>query len=245
MEYGVCRLCRRESDLHRSHIFPAGLYKRFVSDLARGGGFLSLREGRITNQQFVRVWFCTECEARLKQGEDAYYALLQARPTSPQYDKRLYDFAVSISWRCALFYFEESQGVQWVESALECWRRYLLNELADAEPYSQLMASLESPSWKPWNQGLGGFAMPNLNLVLSLVGPFVIFGLSRPRELTQADIALLEPARLLPGGGQASLDDSVIESLVSVDSIRIAMSFLTEASSNRIREMNRMNERKR
>ena len=40
---GECRLCHKSKMLVDSHIFPAGAYKRFVSDQSKGGSFLNLK----------------------------------------------------------------------------------------------------------------------------------------------------------------------------------------------------------
>lgn len=237
MELGECRLCRVVGQLHASHIFPKGLYKRFVSDLTRGGAFISLRNKKETSKQFVRYWFCTDCEQRLKRGEDVFYSFLKDRPASSHCDPLLCYFAVSISWRCALFYFEDSRGEEWVAQAMERWRTFLLDQAHEPEPYSQYLISIEHLKWHPWNRGLGGFAMPNLNHVFSMVGPFIILGISRPQEFTAEELKLLEPAKLTTAGGTGSLDEKFIDSIFAVKRFRTAFDFMMTVSQNQLLEI--------
>jgi hypothetical protein len=237
----ICNLCNSRCKLKKSHIFPKGIYKRFVGDQSKSGAFLNLRDGRVNNLQFTRHWFCDDCEHRLQRGEDVYYKLVDNKPF-PQiysYDKWLYYFAVSISWRCALFYFENAQGSTYVQPALDCWRMYLLSETPIPEPYSQYMVSIASPKWKPWNQSLGGFAMPNLHLSLSVVGPLIIIGTTQPQEFSSADSKVLESAQLLPSGGNILFHDATIESICAVNHVATAIRFWQSVSENLIGRIER------
>jgi hypothetical protein len=208
-----------------------------VSNLTRGGSFVNLKEKAISSRQFVRFWFCTDCERRLKRGEDAYYNFLAERPAKSYCEPLICYFAASISWRCALFYFETEAGVEWVADALECWRLFLLDQVTNPEPYSQYLISIEHPKWKPWNQGIGGIAMPNLYHVFSLVGPFVVVGLTRPNEFSAEELKLLDAAKLPTVGVNALLIPEVFDSLLGVDRFSTAYNFVVKVSTAQLREI--------
>lgn len=208
-----------------------------MSDLTRGGQFVNLKEKSISSRQFVRFWFCTDCERRLKRGEDAFYKFVDGRPGTDYCEPMVCYFAASISWRCALFYFDDQPGVQWVADALERWRLFLLDQAPDPEPYSQYLISIEHPKWKPWNQGLGGIAMPNLSHVFSFTGPFIIVGLTRPQEFSEVELKLLEAAKLTIVGGDALLVPELFESLLAVDRFRTAYNFVVEVSERQLKEI--------
>lgn len=124
-----------------------------------------------------------------------------------------------------MFYFETAAGIEHVQVALEQWRTYLLGDSPAGEPYSQDLLSIESPRWERWGRSLGGFAMPNLHLTCSTVGPFLILGISKPDEFRDEDKSILAPAMLNPAGGNIQLSDTTTDAALGVRQVKIAVNY--------------------
>lgn len=235
---GQCRLCHKSKVLVESHIFPAGAYKRFVSDQSKGGSFLNLKYMNVRSKQFTRNWLCTDCERSLdEKGEKYFFTLNDSGAPIADYERALYYFAVSISWRSALFYFETEAGIQHVKAALEQWRKYLLGESSTAEPYSQYLLSIHSAKWEHWNHAVGGFAMPNMHLAFSTVGPYLIFGITNPNEFTYKDKTRIAPAQLNPAGGKFQFDDSMIDAAYGIHHVKVAIDFWQKVGLDKLMQL--------
>lgn len=107
MELGSCQLCGKErSQLVEGHIWPKFVYKRYVSNVAKGGSFVDLTAGKVTNRQHTRYLFCADCDGRVL-GEGEKYAAEFCRAVDSdrtgvrEYTEQLVKFATSISWRVA------------------------------------------------------------------------------------------------------------------------------------------------
>jgi hypothetical protein len=107
MKVGQCKLCGKQAELVRSHIWSRFGYKRYASDSSKGGQFVDLGKRKTHNKQYTKEWICTACEARLGEAEDYTARLLtrlEAQRDAPQeYDDRLLKFVTSMSWRTALY----------------------------------------------------------------------------------------------------------------------------------------------
>jgi hypothetical protein len=226
MPDGICRLCGNQRQLRESHVFPRGVYTRFVSDKQRGGSLLDLRNMREHSIQLRRRWFCAECEQRLDQGGENYFFrwLSPTEPTST-YQPMLHYFTVSVSWRCALLHFETTTGIECIVDALDAWRAYLLGTAAEIGPYSQYLLSLNAPKWDHWNRSLGGTAVPNHHLVFSVLGPFAVLGITHPDEFTDAEKMALAPAKLHRAGGMLQLDEATTDGATTVSHVCAAFEF--------------------
>jgi hypothetical protein len=101
MKIGKCHLCGKSGELQDGHIFPKFAYKRFTSNLAKGGQFADLQKQVLSNKQCRRSWFCSECEQNFGASEDYVAQLCDKIDSDPKasqtYDERLLRFAVSIS----------------------------------------------------------------------------------------------------------------------------------------------------
>lgn len=235
MPEDTCRLCREERQLRDSHVFPRGIYTRFVSDNRRGGSLLDLRNMRERSIQFKRRWFCAECEKRLDAGGENYFFrwLGTVQPTSV-YEPMLYYFAVSVSWRCALLHFETTAGIECITDAIESWRAFLLGTTAQVEPYSQYMLSLDAPKWDHWNRGVGGTAVPNHHLVFSILGPFAVLAITHPGEFSADEKLTLAPAELRPAGGTIELDEATTDRALAIRHARAACDFWRTVAVQRL-----------
>ena len=238
MPDGVCRLCGQTRELRSSHVFPQGIYKRFVADNQKGGSLLDLKNMAEHSMQFKGPWLCGECEGKLNRGgENYFFALLNCGRPITTYEPMLYYFAVSISWRCALLHFESNGGIDQISGALDCWRRFLLGKSRTAEPYSQYLLSLDSPKWERWNRGVGGFAYPNHHLVFSTLGPSVVLGITHPDNFTDADKDILAPGQLHPSGGTVHLDEPTTDAALTVEPIRGACNFWQAVGIQRLSQL--------
>jgi hypothetical protein len=106
MAFGNCQLCGRRRDLKDSHILSKFGYKRYVSDLSKGGSFIDLAKGQRTNRQYTEYWFCWDCQQRISQSQHYVAKMLDKIHQEPDdlvtYDGRLLRFATSISLRAAM-----------------------------------------------------------------------------------------------------------------------------------------------
>jgi len=235
---GECRLCHKSKVLVESHIFPAAAYKRFVSDQSKGGSFLNLKNMNVHPKQFTREWLCLDCEDRLnKNGEKYFFTLIDSGAPIADYEPALYYFAVSISWRCALFDFEEKAGIEHVKAALEQWRKYLLGESSTAEPYSQYLLSIQSAKWEHWNRSLCAFVMPNMHLAFSAIGPCLILGITHPSKFTYNDMTILAPAKLEPAGGKIQFDDSMTDAAYGIRHVKVAIDFWQKVALDKLMQL--------
>ena len=235
---GQCRLCHESKVLVESHIFPAGAYKRYVSDQSKGGSFLNLKYMNVRPKQFTRNWLCTDCERRLNEkGEKYFFTLIDSGVPIADYERALYYFAVSVSWRSALFYFETNAGIQHVKAAIEQWRKYLYGESSTAEPYSQYLLSIQSAKWEHWNRAVGGFAMPNLHLAFSIVGPYLILGITNPRAFTDIAMTMLSHAQLEPAGGKIQFDDSMTDAAYGIHHVRVAIDIWQKVGHHKLMQL--------
>ena len=141
------------------------------------------------------------------------------------YEPALYYFAVSISWRSALFDFEKKAGIQHVKAALEQWRKYLLGESSTAEPYSQYLLSIQSAKWEHWNRAVGGFAMPNMHLAFSASGRTLYLELQIRGNLRIYDMMILSPVHLDLAGGKIQFDDSMTDAAYGIHHVKVATDF--------------------
>jgi hypothetical protein len=69
MTVGECRLCLRTAVLLRSHIIPAGVYRRFYSDKASNPNPILITSKKLvqTSRQTVMHMLCANCEALLNE----------------------------------------------------------------------------------------------------------------------------------------------------------------------------------
>ncbi len=197
MPTGICALCKAYRELQLSHIWSSFGYKRYVANQKRGGAFLDLPKQKSHNKQVKDYLLCAECEQRLSRNETGAAGFLDQVAKSPasahNYDLSLHDFAVSISWRAALYLGAD------MELACDQWRRYLLGKRGDVGAFTQhafIAFGQDIPGRDvEWHKSLGGQVFVKERFVLSRMGPLLIVGhFEKTHLLTAAQIA----QRLLP-----------------------------------------------
>lgn len=208
MVVGICQLCGQTDEIINSHIWPRFAYKRYVSDLRKGGQFLDLQTGNPNAQkQYTRPWFCEHCD-RDVLGKDEKYAAefcnkLEKNPTDAHaYDGCLSSFAVSISWRTVKSWREgrRRSGDGLTDKASRRWKDYLRGKERNLGPYTQHLFIVFDRD-ASMHKGLGGGVFTDENLVLSQIGPLFIIGLLDRKHLSVTDLDVWSHSKLLEEGG--------------------------------------------
>jgi hypothetical protein len=206
MKVGQCKLCYKQRELVESHVWSRFGYKKYASDLSKGGRFVDLSKRETHNRQYTEVWMCKECEARLGKAEDYTAQLLtnlEKQPDKPfEYDELLLRFVTSMSWRTALYHLDGHPGLadEQVKGALKRWRDYLLDKKRDVRPYSQHLFVVFDKE-VGLHKGLGGEPHREDGFVLSHIGPLFMVGLLGRRDLSSSDRKVWEASELRPEGG--------------------------------------------
>jgi hypothetical protein len=189
MVIGSCHLCTYERELQDSHVWPRFAYKRYASDLKKGGRFADLFKQQLSNEQYTEFWFCKHCEGLF--GETAAGVLcdrIDRNPNASQsYDSDFLRFATSISWRTLKFFFKDrsNQSLESEWPGARQWRRYLLGKEVGVKAFSQ-HTFLISDNPQGFDKMLGGTVFRKLGIVFSQVGPLLFVGHLRP-DLLSAD----------------------------------------------------------
>jgi hypothetical protein len=210
MALGICQLCGRHTELVDSHVWPKFAYKKFVSNLAKGGQFIDLHAGNVTlnaQKQYTRPWFCEPCDRDVLGKNEKYAAefceRVEKAPTEVRgYDSRLLRFVVSISWRAAKFWHEQLQHApdDRAKKAYKRWKGYLRGKVRHLGPYTQHLFIIFDPEL-PLDRGLGGQVFPEDRVVVSQIGPLFMVGLLDRSHLPLAEIEAWSNSTLDEDGG--------------------------------------------
>lgn len=80
MPRGICKLCLLEKDLRRSHLMPAGVYRRDSPDSIT----VTAKKSYKSSEQITAHVFCDECEDRFdKNGENYVVRLISSKTAFP------------------------------------------------------------------------------------------------------------------------------------------------------------------
>jgi hypothetical protein len=193
MMSGKRKLCSKYKKQVESHIWSRFGYKRYVSDLSKGGRFVDLGKRATHNTQYKDEWMCSDCEGAIGITEDYTARMLarfeKQRKDSQEYDKRLLGFVTSMSWRITLYHLARRprDSNKRISQAVQVWRDYLLDKRNDVRPFSQHVFVVFDEE-AGLHKGLGGEIYPQDGYVLSHVGPLIMVGLYGRRELPVSDI---------------------------------------------------------
>ena len=196
-----CRLCGQNKDLAKSHIIPRFVYK-WLRESSVTGHMRLAEEPDIRSQDgFKPHLLCNECEALFSiwEGQFAsniFHPTQNNEEVDPIYRKWMLKFAVSLSWRTLIYFYEigldhfSPKQLGDAEKALEIWKQFLKGELSHPGQFEQhmmIMGLIED---------FGGFELPpNINryilrtvdmdvvsrgekesFVYTKMGKFVLFG---------------------------------------------------------------------
>lgn len=114
MNQGKCALCNQVSELQLSHVIPRfaikWIKKTSATNITRD------YQGKRKQDAYKKYLLCRKCEEKFSKFESyfashIFHKLIQEKITSPvEYDKRLGDFIISISWRFLFDYIEEQKN---------------------------------------------------------------------------------------------------------------------------------------
>ena len=201
MEVGKCHLCGESKELPDSHVWPRFAYKRYASDLSKGGRFADLFTMTLHNKQYTCFWFCTDCERIIGATEDSTARLcvrIEDAPEADQpYDENLLRFTTSISWR-TLKYCQDKQNSA-LESKWEAakrWKQYIRGTRGGVGPFTQHIY-LINDNPHGFDKFLGGVVSPDNSLVLSQIGPLLIVGHLEPNLLSSDEKSIWRRSQIL------------------------------------------------
>ena len=145
---GNCRLCGMRSELQKSHVLPAFVFRWMRETSATG----YLRFGHTVNLRAQdgekRNWFCGSCETILGNWEkrfadQLFHPFVNGRTFAHDYGDWLLKFCVSISWRLLMLQREmdefedyDTRNLESLTRADIAWKKFLRGEKLDAEPFS-------------------------------------------------------------------------------------------------------------
>jgi hypothetical protein len=208
MALANCHLCGQPAELVESHVWPKFAYKRYVSDLSKGGSFLDLRKGAISNAQYKRAWFCPTCDnERLGSVENSaagFCRTLEAGQSAPvRYDDRFLRFATSVSWRTLKLWMEEqpTRPTESLKRVLRQWKDFLNEKKNDVGPFTQHLFVVFG-ALVDWHKALGGTVFSREQVVLSQVGPLFIAGLLERNHLNASERRSWDHSKIARSGGQ-------------------------------------------
>jgi hypothetical protein len=240
---GQCKLCGNHSELQESHVWPKFAYKRYAADQSKGGSFVDLGKGRVTNKQYKFYWLCRYCEGVLSKLEDYaadFCARLEWKKAEPHaYDSRLLRFLTSINWRTGLAMMEWAPDQESVELTSACvsWRAFLKGKRPNVRPYSQHLFVFFSPGEIKWHEGIGGAFFSDDHVVVSQVGPLRTAGLTERKHLSAIDRKAWDTSEIKPEGGEVTpIEVWIGNKNITVDFAKL-LKFMERDSLARVRKL--------
>lgn len=140
-----CALCGRHARLFKSHVIP-----KFVVDWLKRtsttGYIRQVIKPNLRKQDIDKLkLLCADCESRFSKwekrfAEDIFIPFQEKYQQSFEYEEWLLLFVVSLAWRTVVkeietFREHNPKLAPFMDNALNCWRKFLLNEDADPGPY--------------------------------------------------------------------------------------------------------------
>jgi hypothetical protein len=241
----VCRLCDENPPIKNSHIMPRFGYERYPADLDRGGSFVELVTLTEHNKQLKRPWFCTVCEKQFGESyATSFIDKLAKNRADSNYDGELLRFATSFSWRACMFDIDEAGQKEQKETilapALERWRAFLRGDVPSVTPFTQHAFVMEANS-EPWDGRMGmEVSYPN-NLVITQIGPLIMFGRLKRQVITRQEQWALKQSELSKAGGKLA----VLSKTVANYTLTVAMGEVLDSAAVFCKVMGREFERKK
>jgi hypothetical protein len=200
----ICRLCDERPPIKHSHIMPRFGY-RYTSDKSKGGSYVELLTLTEKTKQLTRPWFCSECEKLFGESYAAdYIAQLEKDRHKTQYSGQLLRFAVSFAWRATMF--DVAEGGQSAKKsatlaeALARWKKFLRGEVTTTTPFTQ-HGFVWEPESAPWDGRMGvEVSYPN-NLVVTQIGPLILFSRLKRQKIGRWETNALRLSRISKDGG--------------------------------------------
>ncbi|GLX90628.1 hypothetical protein Pfra02_31960 [Pseudomonas fragi] len=222
MPQGICRLCKKNSDLKLSHFIPKFVGK-WVKDTS-ATGYIRLNQSINKRAQDIikEYWLCECCEQLFSSWEREFanrifYPFMDEGKSEARYGAWLPKFCASISWRTLTYVrSENSSRSEEVTRALDTAERalasYLLGESNTLGEYEQHLFPLEgmtdtSVAGLPSNLNryfLRTMQMDLLesdssSIIYTKMPGFMLMGLAGHREANR-----MRSSRVAMGGGKIS-----------------------------------------
>lgn len=205
---GKCRLCDAYGPLVASHLFPAFIYKLFVSDHRKGGSFVDLPNKCVATRQLTFPWLCARCDNEVLGGWEGvarpFLDRCMADPHSPQaYGEGVHRFAVSFAWRAGLLHMAQSDSQaarDLLRTPLRTWKAYLSGYGADVRPFS-VHAFLVIGGTFDVHKATGTEFVERSGFLFSQLGPLFVLGMLDRSRLELHEIDVWERSELRPRGG--------------------------------------------
>jgi len=152
---GKCSLCDTEAELKKSHIIPKFVFNWFKET---GGAMRSKSQPNLRIQDGEKEYLlCSDCEELFSGWEklfsEKFFLPLHGNPsiTTPfKYGSWALKFAVSVSWRVLLYYYQLHDlshfSRKQKKSALEAlgvWRGFMLGKLPHAGQFEQHLVTVD------------------------------------------------------------------------------------------------------
>ncbi|MFX0199604.1 MAG: hypothetical protein ACFFCW_26070 [Candidatus Hodarchaeota archaeon] len=145
MARGKCALCKKDSVPKKSHIVPKFVSK-WLKKTSATGFMRGVKEPKKRLQDLPRLpLLCGDCEQLFSKLESyfaskIFHPILDGKEKEVSYDEDFQRLIVSLNWRTLLTGYSDQIKVHpWIEQHLltaeECWRKYLLQESPNTEPY--------------------------------------------------------------------------------------------------------------
>lgn len=222
MDDNLCKLCRVNPPIENSHVLPKSAYKRYVSNLDRGGQFVDLGRMARDSRQLKRPWFCLDCEKLFGESyAGKILTELDRSRTGCKYTGELLRYATGLSLRTCLLDLHEGEtsinNAAILRRVRGVWREYLLGKTQTVGPYTQhvcIVADLDSL----WSQRIGGQVAYVHNLVITQIGPLIVFGrLKGQSRLTRDERNALNRTELTNNGGMLQTISQTEKNLALTD----------------------------
>jgi hypothetical protein len=154
---GKCALCTKETELKLSHIIP-----KFVFRWLKESAPSAIRSIRIPNQRVQdgekKYLLCSDCEKILNVWETTFCERVflplhdsKKKIISITYGPWALKFAVSVSWRVLLYFYQlddlahlSGKQRETTQKTLDVWRKFLLGELQNPGKFEQHLLYITS-----------------------------------------------------------------------------------------------------
>ena len=222
MPQGICRLCKKNSDLKLSHFIPKFVGK-WVKDTS-ATGYIRLNQSINKRAQDIvkEHWLCECCEQLFSSWEREFanrifYPFMDEGKSEARYGAWLPKFCASISWRTLTYIrsqntFRSEEVTRALDTAERVLASYLLGERNTLGKYEQHLFPLEGMT-----ETSARGVPPNLNryflrtmqmdllesdsssIIYTKMPGFMLMGLTGHKEANR-----MRSSRVAMGGGQIS-----------------------------------------
>ena len=206
MEFGKCRLCGVEGELHDGHISPKFGYRRYIT--GQGGRYFDCVKDKFETKQRTEYMFCHECETIRTGSLDSwgarFLAGFETEPYLPHvyHDEQFLRWAVSLSLRALISEdLNHPERLPAAREAMEQWKHYLLGRKLSVGPFTQHAFLRYFEEASHYQRLLDWDYFPEEGLTFFQMGPLVAFGLTRQANWCKKDKDAADASMVKRDGG--------------------------------------------